>query len=117
MGLGSLSLWTLDVVRRRVGMVAWSGVGRGLLPSVLGAGLCIFLWIRRRIRIWLRSRMGRMGRFWLAADWSLRSLLSMVGGIRWPVRLCGLQSCRRGQPLWGNRATAWRHSVLERSAH
>ena len=67
MGLGAVSLWPLDVVWRFVGMVAGTGVGRGLLSSVLGAGLCFVLRIRRRIWIRLRSWVGRMGWFWLAA--------------------------------------------------
>ena len=60
--------WALDAVWRRVGVVAGTGVG-WLLPSVLGAGVCIVLWIRRCVGIWVW--MGRMGRIWVVADRAL----------------------------------------------
>ena len=42
-------------VRRRLGLVAWSGLWISVLPSDLGAGLCFVLRIRRWIwiRLWL----------------------------------------------------------------
>ena len=41
--MGALSLRALDVVRRRVGMVAGTSVGCGILSSVLVAGVCVVL--------------------------------------------------------------------------
>jgi hypothetical protein len=84
-GLGALSLWTLDVVRQCVGVVAGTGVGRRVLPSVLGAGVCVVLWLGLGLRFWL-------GRVWLAADRSLRLFPSLVGRIS--------RALRRGREKW-----------------
>ena len=41
MGMGAVSLWALDVLRQFVGVVAGTGVGSGILSSVLVAGFVV----------------------------------------------------------------------------
>jgi hypothetical protein len=77
-GLGALSLWPLDELRQFLGMVAWTG--RLRLPSTVGPGLCVVLWIRR----WRWSRI-RIRRLRLVAHRSLRYVLPLVGRVRWPL--------------------------------
>ena len=79
MGLGALSLWPLDELRQFLGMVAWTG--RLRLPSTVGAGLRVVLWIRR----WIRRRLRRMGRLRLVAHRSVRCVLPLVGWAGWPL--------------------------------
>src|SRR5579872_1414846 len=69
LGMGSIPLRSLAMVERRLGMVAGTGVGCGILSSVLGAGVRFVLWLRRwlGIRFWL----GRLGRVRLAATRAL----------------------------------------------
>ena len=79
LGLGALSLRALDVVRQFVGVVAGTGVGWRLLSSVLGAGVCVVLRIRRWLGLRFRFWVGRMGQLRLVAD-SGRVTASSRGG-------------------------------------
>src|ERR1700687_4166452 len=83
LGMGALSLRALDVVRQFLVVVAGTGVGRGILPSVLAARICVVLRIRR-IRCWFR-----LGGLWLVAHRALRPLLTVLGWLWRPVRRSG----------------------------
>src|SRR5215469_7694889 len=115
MGLGSLSLWTLALVRRRVGMVAWSGVW--LVPSVLGSCVCVLLGLGRGF--WFRLWRGGLGRLRLAPSRTVRLVSSVVGWIPWPFWRGERhqRSCDEYQSLWRDFATAWRYAVLQYRQH
>ena len=62
--MGAVSLWPLVLLRQLVGLVARTDLWRGILPSVLGAGVCVVLGLGRRV--WLRVGFGGWGGFgWL----------------------------------------------------
>jgi len=61
LGLGALSLRTLDAVRQFMGMVARTGMGRRLLSSAVGAGVCFIL----RVGRWLGFWSGLRGMGWI----------------------------------------------------
>src|SRR5438067_8583354 len=84
-GLGSLSLWSLAVLQRRLVLVAGSGLFR--LSAHMGTCLGVVFWLRiwqPAFRLWLRVRFWI---YWLASDWTLRSFLPVVGRLwrrLWP---------------------------------
>src|SRR5579863_854950 len=113
LGLGALPLWPLDVLRQRLGLVAWTAVRRRVLPSILVAGVCIVLGLGRWLgfRIWLRW----MGRLRLAPDRTLRLFPSLVGRISRALRHGWIPW--RVQSLRGLPSVTWRNSLLEREQY
>jgi len=89
------------------GMVAGTGVGRGLLPSLLGASLCFVLWIRRRLGF--VSDLGGAAGAVLAGCRSGRVTASSHGGADMAVgsgmwastALVGLAGLADSEPLHG----------------
>src|ERR1035441_5391129 len=104
LGLGAVSLRSLDDVQRSVGLVARSGLRISVLPSDLGAGLCFLLWIWRWFRIWIR------GLDWLASAWTMLPFPSLVGRVWRTLRRCrfwSIQPRRLCSPARG-------HAIFER---
>lgn len=98
-------------------MVAWTGLGRRVLSSILGAGIRIILRLRRRLRPWIWPWMGRLGRLRLVADRSMRQILPMVGRICRALRRSRFQSIWKFGSFWRDRALAWRNEILEHRAY
>src|SRR6185312_7867460 len=71
LGLGSLSLWPVVSVWSALELVA--GSGDAILPSGLGAGVCLLL--RLEWRVWLRVRIRQRG---MVADRPVRSFPAVV---------------------------------------
>ncbi len=121
--MGALSLWALDVVREFVGVVAGTGMGRGILSSVLGAGVCVVLWIRRRVGLWIGFGWGGWGGFgWLPIGPCDR-FFPWWGWIWRTVRRGRVQPVWQAEPLWrdsrrcmGARdSRTWRTSTMRTS--
>src|ERR1017187_10467749 len=92
LGLGAVSLRSLDDVQRSVGLVARSGLRISVLPSDLGAGLCFVLWIWRWFRIWIRLWFQGLHR--LASAWTVRPFPSLVGRVWRAPRRCPVLSLK-----------------------
>src|SRR5271156_4297448 len=107
MGLGSVSLRSLDVCRRRLGMVAWAGLWISVLPSDLGAGLCFVLRPRFRTWSWVRLWLG-LDR--LASAWTGGLFPSLVGRVGRTLRRCRIRRLQSRRLC----AAARRLAILER---